>query len=319
MSEEEDIKQRLLEACNGHPHAKIPWPHRLLHDARDYIEQLETHNIILRQAFQGSEASAYVAGGLLTSPQDKGATTHYALSPVDALAQEIHRLNKRNKDLEEHNRELQYRETKAKRLAARSSDRGVFCPDHRDKVEANSCPVCALEKCRSRCDHIVNIAEDLYLSLREILDYDGGADSPLNDEFVMDRVEESLRAVHEKEPEITKCERVIGHKSHSRSSPEPIEDSEESTETEGEDSLSPEHSGLPTEILQDIRDLGWAIADHHDYYVGDEFYTRFEISNPKCSFIIFDDGKDDREALQKCWAKIVKVESWINYRNPGEG
>lgn len=36
-----DIKQRLLSACNGHPHAKIPWPHRLLHEAVEYIEQLE--------------------------------------------------------------------------------------------------------------------------------------------------------------------------------------------------------------------------------------------------------------------------------------
>ncbi len=31
--EQGDIQQRLLDACNGHPHAKIAWPHRLLHDA----------------------------------------------------------------------------------------------------------------------------------------------------------------------------------------------------------------------------------------------------------------------------------------------
>lgn len=37
----DDIKQRLKEACNGHPVAEIPWPHRLLHTAADYIEQLE--------------------------------------------------------------------------------------------------------------------------------------------------------------------------------------------------------------------------------------------------------------------------------------
>ncbi len=35
-----DIVERLREACNGHPHAKIPWPHHLLHDAVAEIEQL---------------------------------------------------------------------------------------------------------------------------------------------------------------------------------------------------------------------------------------------------------------------------------------
>jgi len=36
-----DIKERLLNACHGHPYAKIPWPHRLLHEARRRIEELE--------------------------------------------------------------------------------------------------------------------------------------------------------------------------------------------------------------------------------------------------------------------------------------
>ena len=35
-----NIIERLKEACKGHPHAKIPWPHRLLHDAIDEIERL---------------------------------------------------------------------------------------------------------------------------------------------------------------------------------------------------------------------------------------------------------------------------------------
>ena len=34
---------RLREACNGHPSAKIKWPHRLLHDAADAIEQLKNY------------------------------------------------------------------------------------------------------------------------------------------------------------------------------------------------------------------------------------------------------------------------------------
>lgn len=30
----------LRAACNGHPHAKIPWPHRVLHDGADTIDDL---------------------------------------------------------------------------------------------------------------------------------------------------------------------------------------------------------------------------------------------------------------------------------------
>lgn len=32
----------LRHACNGHPAAQIPWPHRLLHEAADHIESLES-------------------------------------------------------------------------------------------------------------------------------------------------------------------------------------------------------------------------------------------------------------------------------------
>ena len=39
-----DIKDRLLAACNGHPTAAIPWPHRLLHDAIDQIEAQQARN-----------------------------------------------------------------------------------------------------------------------------------------------------------------------------------------------------------------------------------------------------------------------------------
>lgn len=36
----EGIAKRLRDACVGHPCAKIPWPHRLLHDAADEIDRL---------------------------------------------------------------------------------------------------------------------------------------------------------------------------------------------------------------------------------------------------------------------------------------
>jgi len=35
-----DLVERINAACVGHPHAKISWPHRLLHDARDEITRL---------------------------------------------------------------------------------------------------------------------------------------------------------------------------------------------------------------------------------------------------------------------------------------
>ena len=37
---DETICARLLSACTGHPHALIPWPHRLLHDAVSHISDL---------------------------------------------------------------------------------------------------------------------------------------------------------------------------------------------------------------------------------------------------------------------------------------
>lgn len=49
-----DILARLLEACNGYPHAKIAWPHRLLHDAHDEIERLKADLL----ASQEREAAA---------------------------------------------------------------------------------------------------------------------------------------------------------------------------------------------------------------------------------------------------------------------
>jgi hypothetical protein len=42
MLERVDVIDRLKAACVGHPHAKIPWPHRLLHDAIAEIKALRT-------------------------------------------------------------------------------------------------------------------------------------------------------------------------------------------------------------------------------------------------------------------------------------
>lgn len=40
MSDTPDILERLNTACVGHPNARIPWPHRLLHDAVAEIDRL---------------------------------------------------------------------------------------------------------------------------------------------------------------------------------------------------------------------------------------------------------------------------------------
>lgn len=40
MSTNSELAKRLRKACNGHPHALIPWPHRILHEAADEIERL---------------------------------------------------------------------------------------------------------------------------------------------------------------------------------------------------------------------------------------------------------------------------------------
>lgn len=40
LQDSNDIVERLKAHCNGHPHAKVPWPHRILHEAADEIERL---------------------------------------------------------------------------------------------------------------------------------------------------------------------------------------------------------------------------------------------------------------------------------------
>ena len=47
-----DIIERLRVYCHGHPHAKIPWPHRVLHDAAEEINQLRARNERLGEAVE---------------------------------------------------------------------------------------------------------------------------------------------------------------------------------------------------------------------------------------------------------------------------
>jgi hypothetical protein len=45
-----DLIERLSAACDGHPNAKIPWPHRLLHEAIAEIARLRAENAALSTA-----------------------------------------------------------------------------------------------------------------------------------------------------------------------------------------------------------------------------------------------------------------------------
>ena len=64
-----DIVERLHEACNGHPHAKIAWPHRLLHDAVAEIERLRAE-VKERREFGANLHGELFASTPLTSAED---------------------------------------------------------------------------------------------------------------------------------------------------------------------------------------------------------------------------------------------------------
>ena len=51
-----DLVERLNTACVGHPHARIPWPHRLLHEAAAEIDRLR--KVIAGPAAQQLRAAA---------------------------------------------------------------------------------------------------------------------------------------------------------------------------------------------------------------------------------------------------------------------
>lgn len=53
-----DIVDRINDACVGHPAAKIAWPHRLLHDARDEIVRLRAELSEMEDRWLESEGKA---------------------------------------------------------------------------------------------------------------------------------------------------------------------------------------------------------------------------------------------------------------------
>ena len=64
------LTERLRAACNGHPHAKIPWPHRILHEAADAIEQRDA---LVEQAFR--DGMIYGNNVIVTDPDEAWRTS----------------------------------------------------------------------------------------------------------------------------------------------------------------------------------------------------------------------------------------------------
>lgn len=82
-----DIVAKLRQACKGHPHAKIAWPHRLLHEAADTIKAL-------KQRIADLERSEAATQKLYQSWHDR------ALKAEHLMAQLSHALKAVREDLE---------------------------------------------------------------------------------------------------------------------------------------------------------------------------------------------------------------------------
>ena len=51
----QDLVQRILQACAGHPNAEIPWPHRILHEAADKVAELQQERDRLYKSIRNIE------------------------------------------------------------------------------------------------------------------------------------------------------------------------------------------------------------------------------------------------------------------------
>jgi hypothetical protein len=67
------LQDRLREACNGHPHTKIAWPHYVLHDSIDALDAAQERIAALEEILLAIEMRTATGEGL--SP-DEAATIH---------------------------------------------------------------------------------------------------------------------------------------------------------------------------------------------------------------------------------------------------
>jgi hypothetical protein len=70
-----DCSDRLRQACNGHPSAEIPWPHRLLHEAAQEIDHLRAQVESLKAALNDIKRHQETVAGDAWS---KGGAWHIA-------------------------------------------------------------------------------------------------------------------------------------------------------------------------------------------------------------------------------------------------
>ena len=89
----DDLKERLLELCNGHPNATIPWPHRVIHDALAYITDLEARLAAAEgklTEWRSSQSYRYIGrDGKPVLARDLEARAEAAEAGKDALAEAL--------------------------------------------------------------------------------------------------------------------------------------------------------------------------------------------------------------------------------------
>jgi hypothetical protein len=69
-----DLVKRLRDACVGHPHAVIPWPHRLLHEAADRLRDIESDRdrlVDVVHRLQGEISRLKAAADIPTDHEDQ--------------------------------------------------------------------------------------------------------------------------------------------------------------------------------------------------------------------------------------------------------
>jgi hypothetical protein len=91
MGDYEDLIEQINAHCVGHPHAKIAWPHRLLHDCRDAIATLtreRDEEIAKRQTaeFYAQEKWNIVAAANLIADRDAAIARAEDKSELASLA-----------------------------------------------------------------------------------------------------------------------------------------------------------------------------------------------------------------------------------------
>lgn len=74
----DELVERLHDACNGHPNAKIPWPHRLLHDAAAELTRLRALNAELADWKARAEVAEVRVKELGAALQDAAETLEWA-------------------------------------------------------------------------------------------------------------------------------------------------------------------------------------------------------------------------------------------------